>query len=174
MSPLLRRWLILLAIILVTLALDQLSKRAVIDNLLLGETQRPIPALAPFFQITRSENRGAAFGLFAQVGDIFLILAVIIVAGMIFYYPRLPEGAQLSRLAFGLVCGGALGNALDRLQYGAVIDFIHYSIPGVVSNVSNLADHAIVGGVLLLLWESWRGQPNADAPQEATPAEPSA
>jgi signal peptidase II len=55
------------------------------------------------------------------------------------------------------VCGGAIGNALDRLEYGAVIDFIHYTIPGVISNVSNLADHAIVFGVLLLVLESWRG-----------------
>jgi signal peptidase II len=49
-----------------------------------------------------------------------------------------------------------LGNALDRIQYGLVVDFIHYQIPGVISNVSNLADHAIVAGVLLFFVDSWR------------------
>ena len=60
-------------------------------------------------------------------------------------------------LATGIVVGGAIGNVIDRLQHGHVIDFIHYQIPGFVSNVSNLADHAIVGGVLLIIGESfWR------------------
>ena len=59
--------------------------------------------------------------------------------------------------AIGLVIGGAVGNALDRLQHGHVVDFIHYQIPNLISNVSNLADHAIVCGVLLVIAESfWR------------------
>ena len=66
-----------------------------------------------------------------------------------------PPPARLTRLACGFICGGALGNAADRLQHGLVIDFIHYQIPGLISNVSNLADHAIVLGALLLLLESW-------------------
>jgi signal peptidase II len=67
----------------------------------------------------------------------------------------------------GLICGGALGNVLDRLQHGFVVDFIHYQIPGVISNVSNLADHAIVLGVILIYVDSWlmdrKGKPAADA-----------
>ncbi len=153
-----RRWLNLFGIIAVVFALDQIAKRLVLDSLALYETSRPIPALAPFFQLTRSENRGSAFGFLPQAGDFFLILAVIIVIAMIFIFPRLPDNAQLSRIAFGLVCGGAMGNAADRVFYGMVIDFIHYTIPGLISNVSNIADHAIVLGVLLLLIESWRGE----------------
>jgi signal peptidase II len=149
----------LISIILPVLALDQISKRIVVDTLVLYETMRPIPALAPFFQITRSENRGAAFGFLPQAGDFFLILAAIIIIVLIIYYPRLPENARLTRIAFGLVVGGALGNALDRFEYGVVVDFIHYTIPGVISNVSNIADHAIVIGVLMLLIESWRTEP---------------
>ena len=153
-----RRWLNLFGIIAVVFALDQITKRLVLDSLALYETSRPIPALAPFFQLTRSENRGSAFGFLPQAGDIFLILAVVIIIAMIYIFPRLPDNAPLSRIAFGLVCGGALGNAADRLFYGVVIDFIHYTIPGLISNVSNIADHAIVLGVLLLLVESWRGE----------------
>ena len=156
MSSSLRRWLLLLAIVAVVLLVDQVSKRIVVNNLFVGQTLQPIPQLAPLFQITYSQNRGAAFGFLPQAGDVFLVLAIIIIIGMIIFYPRLPDNAHVSRLAFGLVCGGAIGNALDRLEYGAVIDFIHYTIPGVISNVSNLADHAIVFGVLLLVVESWR------------------
>lgn len=156
MPSALRRWVFLLVIVFAVLLVDQLSKRYVVTTLFIGQTIQPIPQLAPLFQITYSENRGAAFGFLPQAGDLFLILAVIIIVAMLIFYPRLPENARISRIAFGLVCGGALGNALDRLEYGVVIDFIHYTIPGIISNVSNLADHAIVVGVLLLLIESWR------------------
>ncbi len=157
MGSRLRRWGLLFILVTGVFAIDQWTKRLIIESMQVGETQRIVPALTPFFQITRSENRGAAFGFLPAAGDFFLILAVIIVIGLIWFYPRLPARARLSQIAFGLVTGGALGNAADRLTYGAVVDFIHYTIPGVISNVSNIADHAIVLGVILLLIESWRG-----------------
>ncbi len=166
MSLPLRRWLLLIAIIAVVLLVDQVTKRVVVDTLVVGQSLQPIPQLAPLFQITYSQNRGAAFGFLPQAGDVFLVLAVIIIIGMVIFYPRLPDKAHFSRLAFGLVCGGAIGNALDRLEYGAVIDFIHYTIPGVISNVSNLADHAIVFGVLLLVLESWRTDGQKAKPEQ--------
>ena len=156
MNPHIRRWLFLIAVAALVILIDQVAKHAVIDNLRLGESYRPIPALYPFFQITRSENTGAAFGFIPQAGDVFLIVAILVVIAMLIFYPRLPENARLTRLAMGLVVGGALGNATDRLTNGAVVDFIHYQIPGIISNVSNLADHAIVLGVLIIFVQSWR------------------
>lgn len=161
-----RKWAVLLAIIGLTLAVDQVTKQIIMSQLMLGESVQPIPALAPLFQITYSENLGAAFGFLPQASDIFLVIAFIVVIAMLIFYPRVPDHLRVTRYAMGLVCGGALGNAFDRLQHGAVIDFIHYTIPGVISNVSNLADHAIVIGVLLMLIESWRSEPakRAEAP----------
>jgi signal peptidase II len=156
MTSLVRKWLILLAIVAAVLVVDQATKHLVIDHLRLGESYRLVPALYPYFQITRSENTGAAFGFLSQAGDLFLLVALVIVVAMLVYYPRLPEKDRLARLAMGLVIGGALGNAADRVFHGAVIDFIHYQLPGVISNVSNLADHAIVVGVVLILVQSWR------------------
>jgi signal peptidase II len=165
MNSLTRRWLFLLVVAGVVLALDQFTKNAVINNLMLGESQRLIPFLYPFFQVTRSENNGAAFGFLPQAGDIFLIIALVVVVIMVIFYPRVPEKARLTRFALGLIVGGALGNAFDRINHGAVIDFIHYTIPGIVSNVSNLADHAIVIGVLVIVLQSWRTEPeNQEAP----------
>jgi signal peptidase II len=168
MSTSVKRWLRLLALAGIVLLVDQVTKRLVVENLYLGETVQPIPALVPFFQITRGENLGAAFGFLPQAGDIFLIIAIVVVVALVLFFPRIPDHAALTRVGVGLVCGGALGNALDRLQYGAVVDFIHYQIPGVISNVSNLADHAIVLGVLLIVIESWRAEPKPAAAETVT------
>lgn len=151
-----RQWLFLLIGVALVIAVDQASKTYITDRLALGESRQPIPALSPFFQVTRSYNTGAAFGFLPNAGDLFLVVALVVVAGLIVFYPRLPAEAQPTRFALMLICGGALGNALDRIQHGHVIDFIHYQIPGLISNVSNIADHAIVIGVIIVLLDSWR------------------
>lgn len=170
MSSRLRHWAVLLVIAGAVLAVDQLSKQWVVDNLLVGESLQPIPALRSVFQLTRSQNTGAAFGVLPTGGDLFLIIAVIVVIAMLYYYPRVRTG--LMRVACGLIVGGAVGNALDRLHYGHVVDFIHYQIPGVISNVSNLADHAIVLGVILIFIESWRAERAQNRSAAAAPAQP--
>lgn len=173
----LRRWLRLLIIVGLVIAVDQMTKRLVVDNLILGETRRIIPFLSPLFQIVRSHNTGASFGLLPWAGDIFTVIALIVVCVLVYMYPRIPDEKRLAWLATGLIVGGALGNALDRLSYGYVVDFINYQIPGVISNVSNLADHAIVIGVILFFISSWRDernnvqkpaplQPNTDTPPQ--------
>jgi signal peptidase II len=163
----LRKWLLFIIVAGVVLAADQISKRVVIETLLLGQSVQPVEALHPFFQITRSENRGAAFGLLPGAGNVFTVIAIIVVLAMIWLYPRTDPEAGLTRFAFGLVCGGALGNVLDRIEYGLVIDFIHYQIPGLISNVSNLADHAIVLGVILIFIDSWRSDRRAKQAEAA-------
>jgi signal peptidase II len=150
-----RNWMVVIVIIAAVLVVDQVTKRIVVDTMAVGESRQIIPVLVPFFQITRSENTGAAFGFLPQVGDLFLIVAVVVVLAMLYFYRRIPPEAHLIRIAIGIICGGALGNALDRLEYGSVVDFIHYQIPGFISNVSNLADHAIVLGVALIFIDSW-------------------
>lgn len=162
-----RRWFTLFGIIALVVLIDQISKRWVVDNLIVNQSIAPIPALVPFFQITYSQNSGAAFGFLPLASGLFLIIAIVVVIAMIYFYPRVPKNGHLTRIALGMICGGALGNALDRLQNdGHVIDFIHYQIPGVISNVSNLADHAIVLGVIIIFIESWlleRKQKQADS-----------
>lgn len=144
--------------------LDQIAKSWVLSNLALYESVQPLPALAPFFQLTRSSNSGAAFGILPMAGDVFLILALCIVAALLWYLRSLPAESRLAPFAIGLVIGGAVGNIIDRLQHGHVIDFIHYQIPNLISNVSNLADHAIVLGVMLIFAESlWRDRISREA-----------
>ncbi len=137
------------------------------------------PFLSPLFQIIRSHNTGASFGLLPNAGDLFAIVAVIVILVLLYMYPRIPNEKRLQWLATGLIIGGALGNVLDRLTYGYVIDFINYQIPGVISNVSNLADHAIVFGVILFFISSWRDEQinaaqksQAPQPNTETPPQP--
>lgn len=151
-----RKWLLVFSIAVIVISIDQITKNWVIGNLELYESIQPIPALVPLFQITRSYNTGAAFGVLPNAGDIFMVLAVFIIGGLLIYYWRSQTDDRLLLLiALGLVVGGALGNILDRMQHGHVIDFIHYRIPGIISNVSNLADHSIVSGVFLLMFDNW-------------------
>lgn len=150
-----RYWLLLAVTLGLTLTIDQVSKLWIVNNLEMYETIQPIPALGEYFRLTRSYNTGAAFGIFENAGDLFMIIAVIVVAAMILYYPRIPAGNWTLRFALGLISGGALGNAIDRLTYGHVVDFVHLRVPGMFSNISNFADHAIVIGVLLIILDSF-------------------
>lgn len=148
----LKKWLPLFLVASFILALDQLSKAWVISNFAMGGT---FPLLPPFLQITRSMNTGIAFGIGEGGSMIFLLLSLIIILILLGLYARSNPQAFLQHFGYSFVIGGALGNAIDRLQHGHVVDFVHISIPSLVSNVSNFADHAIVIGVLLLILDGF-------------------
>lgn len=145
-----RRWLTLIGIALIVFALDQITKTLVVERLALGESWAPIPAVADFFQITHSANSGAAFSLFSGANTPLLLLSLIMIVGIVYVFRQTPSERRLQIVAMGILLGGVLGNVLDRIRFGTVIDFIHWQIPHVISNVSNLADHAIVLSVILL------------------------
>lgn len=151
----LNRWVVLLLVFTLVLAADQITKALVIATI--APHDSVTTPLSPFLRFTYSENTGSAFGFLPQAGDLFLILAFVIVGALLIFYRRVPPDARLQQIAVGLVTGGAIGNAADRLQHGAVIDWVHLTIPGLISNVSNLADHAIVVGALMLVALSWIG-----------------
>jgi signal peptidase II len=136
------------AIASLVLALDQFTKYLVETGIPLYQSWAPIPALAPFFRLTHTSNTGAAFGLFQGGGGIFAILATIVAGAIIYYTLTLPAGYLALRLALGLQLGGALGNLVDRVQLGHVTDFLDFG----PWPVFNLADTAVVTGVLLLAW----------------------
>jgi signal peptidase II len=150
------RWAVLLGSAAAVFALDQAAKAWVIANLAPGETVAPIPAIADFFAITRSANRGAAFSLLPQAGDLFLIIALAMIVGIVFFYRRMSEGRWIERVALGLLLGGVTSNAQDRIRLGYVVDFVHLQLRPLISNVSNFADHAIVLGIGILFIVQWR------------------
>jgi len=97
-------------------------------------------------------NSGAAFGIFPNQGSLFILIAVVVVLAIVLYQRRLPAGGWLIRLTLGLQLGGAVGNLLDRLHYGYVIDFIDIGF----WPIFNLADASIVMGVVILAYRLWR------------------
>ncbi len=145
------QWVILFGVAALAIITDQLTKWIVVQSLDYGETWAPIPALKTIFDITYTRNTGAAFGMADELGNIFLLIAVVVVGAIIYYYRKLPTGNWLVRVTLGLQMGGALGNALDRITRGYVVDFFHlHGWP-----IFNIADSVIVVGVVVLVIILW-------------------
>ena len=140
-----------LLIALAVLAADQAAKWAALA--LLAPPAAPI-AVTPFFNLVLVWNRGVSFGMFggqdaAYLPWVFVALALAIVAFLLTWLRRAPDG--LTATALGLVIGGALGNVVDRLRFGAVVDFLDFHVAGYHWPAFNLADAAICVGAGLLL-----------------------
>jgi signal peptidase II len=142
---------------LLVLLLDQLTK--VWAEAALGYGQ-PV-ALLPFLNLTLVYNLGAAFSFLADAGGwqrpFFIVLSSAVSLALVVWIWRLPPGARLLGGALALVLGGAVGNLVDRLAYGHVIDFIDLHAGGWHWPAFNVADSAITCGVLLLLFDGLRG-----------------
>lgn len=127
--------------------------------------------LAPFLDLALTWNPGISYGLFQQQGPLgqWLLLAIKVIAVILLLIWLTRADSRLTALALGLIIGGAVGNAIDRLHWPGVMDFVllHLSISGARYNwyVFNLADAAIVAGVIGLLYESLVGDRAAKAPR---------
>ena len=146
------RGFLLPVVAVLTLVIDQISKRAVMTSLRPGESWNPVAALERWVSLTYVTNTGAAFGLFPDYGVIFMVIAVVVIATIILYYRHLPGEQWLVQASLGLQLGGALGNLLDRLRHGHVIDFIDFKI----WPVFNVADSSIFIGVVILAFHLLR------------------
>ena len=148
-------WLWLAGLVLV---LDQITKYAVMSQLALYDV---IP-LTGFFNLVRLHNTGAAFSLLAdQAGwqRLFFIGVAVIASGVILYLLRKTRGRTLFCLALALILGGAIGNVIDRVLYGHVVDFLDFYVGGWHWPAFNVADSAISVGAVLLIWDSFRKPP---------------
>lgn len=146
------RWLFLAVPML---ALDQWSKLRVVDNLV--EYQRI--NLLPILDLVRFHNTGAAFSFLANADgwqhNLFTGIAVIVSVGLLVYLWVLPaRGCKTLSAGLALVLSGALGNLLDRLQYGYVVDFILFYYGQWSWPAFNVADSAITVGVVLIIYDS--------------------
>jgi signal peptidase II len=149
--PTLLEWTVLLGVALLTIAADQLTKWLIVRSLHYRETWEILPLLNGIFDITYTRNTGAAFGMAQQFGNVFLLIAIVVVTAILYYYRELPTGVWPMRVALGLQMGGAVGNAFDRIARGYVVDFFHlHGWP-----IFNVADSAIVVGVGLLILTMW-------------------
>ncbi len=143
------------AMAVATFALDQVHKWWMLGPFAIEQKGR-VP-VTPFLDLVMAWNKGISYGWFAQHSDTgriaLIVLSVVISAVLWVWLARIRR--PLSAAAIGLVIGGALANALDRIVHGAVADFFLLHAFGWSWYVFNIADVAIVAGVALLMYESW-------------------
>jgi signal peptidase II len=153
-----KKWLLFVCLIGLVLVLDQGTKFYVHNTFVLHESR---PIVEPFFHLTYVRNSGAAFGLLAGQNATFRqlffpVVTVLAVIALLGYFIAVPR--QRTRVLWGicLIIGGALGNAIDRLWLGQVIDFLDVHWYAYHWPAFNLADSAICVGVGLLLLDAFR------------------
>lgn len=153
--------------------LDQWTKWLVRSNIPAGESWLPdlLLWLSPYARIVHWYNRGAAFGMFQQGNMVFTVLAFIVIAAILYYYPQISKADWPLRLAMSMQLGGAVGNLIDRIRIGHVTDFISIgNFP-----VFNIADSSITVGCVVLLLGIWWQERAAkkDRVQASPPEQPS-
>ena len=155
----LRQWI---ALALAIVVIDQITKFVILQKFVLHETLY----VTSFFNLVYVRNAGAAFSLFADAGGwqrfFFIGVAVVASAWVVWLLRRHPE-QKLFCLALAMILGGAVGNLIDRVIFGSVVDFVQVHYAGYFFPAFNVADSAITVGAGLLLWDGFRPQQRAAA-----------
>ena len=155
----LRQWI---ALALAIVVIDQITKFVILQKFVLHETLY----VTSFFNLVYVRNAGAAFSLFADAGGwqrfFFIGVAVVASAWVVWLLRRHPE-QTLFCLALAMILGGAVGNLIDRVIFGSVVDFVQVHYAGYFFPAFNVADSAITVGAGLLLWDGFRPQQRAAA-----------
>jgi signal peptidase II len=156
-----------LAVSLAVIVADQATKFAVLREFALNESA----TVTSFFNLVLVYNRGAAFSFLAGASGWqreFFIGIALAASAWVIYLLRKHGRETLFAFSLSLILGGALGNVIDRLRYGAVVDFLDFHAFGYHWPAFNVADSAITCGAVLLVWESLRPRrPASTAPAEA-------
>lgn len=164
------------AVALGVLVLDQATKLAIIDGLAPG-TGWPAPdaGVGRFLRIVHVHNTGVAFGMFQGRNTLLTLVAMGVVIGLVVYMARWSGEGRALRVALGLVAGGAVGNLIDRVRLGHVTDFIDVRIePWFHWPAFNVADSAVVVGVIVMMWQLWRLEQAERAAAHLPAGEPAA
>jgi signal peptidase II len=145
--PSLGRWALFAGIAATVVVLDQLAKAWIVANLDVGEG---LTLIGDWVRIVHWRNSGILFGMLPQSAGAFAIVSIAVAGLIVAYHARTGRGLLVT-IALGLLLGGALGNLIDRLHYGAVIDFVDMGIGAWRFYTYNLADAAISTSLVLLI-----------------------
>lgn len=147
---------------------DQVVKKVVTMVMDLGES---VDFLGSIVRFTRMANTGAAFGMMKGRSLVFIVISAAASIAIIAFHREITKMRSLERLAFGLILGGAVGNLIDRVRVGAVVDFIDIGAGSLRWPAFNVADSAITIGVVILafhlLFRPRAASPSCDNPQES-------
>ncbi len=143
----------IIIVVIISLLLDIGSKFLVSRIFILNESKTIIDN---FLNITYVRNTGAAWSILDDNTWIVTVISLLIIIGIIYYVYRNRVSKKILKIGYGLILGGAIGNFIDRIVYGYVIDFIDIDIFGWNYPIFNLADMFIVVGVILVMIDAWR------------------
>lgn len=144
------------AILLGTFIADQYTKHLIHTKL---SPHERITIWGDFFGIVHVHNYGAAWGILAGHGWFLSALAIVALLAIFLYRKALEMQTTYIQVVFGLICSGILGNLVDRLRFGYVIDFLDFLIISYRWPSFNIADSCIFCGVVLHLWHTWKHAP---------------
>ena len=151
----------------VVIVADQFTKRIIQTSMALQEST---PVLGDFFRLTYIHNAGAAFGL--KIGSPFVHTAISVVAlfALVWLFRSVPSDNRIMRPALSMVLGGALGNIIDRIRLGMVVDFFDVGIGTLRWPVFNVADSCVTIGILLIALSYLQQRPHKEvAPSDSDP-----
>ena len=134
-----------------TVAMDQVTKLMAVKLL---APVGSVDIIRGVFRFTYVENEGAAFGMFSEHRWVFMVISTVAIVALIIYLWKFPPDSKLACTALSFIIGGGIGNMIDRVCLGYVVDFLDFcAFPGVWMWVFNVADAFVcVGGGMLMLW----------------------
>lgn len=133
---------------LFVLIVDQGTKWLVVKKMSLYES---ITIIDQFFYLTSHRNRGAAFGILQNQRWLFIVITFVVIGIIVYYLWKLKDKQPWLSMAFSLILGGSIGNLIDRIRTGEVVDFFHFQFGSYHYPIFNVADSAIVIGVVILM-----------------------
>ena len=143
------KYLTIFSITLIIIFIDQITKFLIKINFELNQT---LPILKNIFHLTYIHNFGAGFGILQQQRFILIFISIIVIGFILFYLDRIKEKERLLQILVGFILGGTIGNLIDRIAYGYVIDFLDFR----VWPIFNFADSFVTIGVIGLIIYFWR------------------
>ena len=138
--------LVMIAIMIGAIALDQLTKWLTVTYMEYRET---IPLWQDVFHFTHERNEGAAFGMLSDHRWVFMVVSTVAIIGLLIYLFRFPPKSRFVRIALAMIVGGGIGNMIDRIALGYVIDFIDFTLINFA--VFNVADSFVTVGAFMII-----------------------
>ncbi len=148
---------IIIILSIIFLIIDQITKILVVNSLVPGEN---IEIIKNIFSIIYTNNTGAAFSILLGKRIFLIVVAILIIGILLYYIKKNKVDGKLNIIAFSLIIGGSLGNLIDRIVRGYVVDFISIKLGSYNFPIFNIADTLIVVGVFLLLIKNTGGNKN--------------
>ena len=149
-----KKYIILSVVTGVVVMLDQITKALILDSVPLHHN---LTIISGFFNITHIHNPGGAFGLMAHMGEtmrtiIFLFISSLAVGLILYFYHKTPSTHPFLAVGFALIFGGAIGNLIDRVRFGIVVDFLDFYVGNLHWPAFNIADSAITVGIFIFVF----------------------